>query len=185
MKTWIGTGVLLLASLNASAAIIYQGELEDGVVHTGVLESESGWSESYGGWVDFWAFEGTAGEEVLLQASSTDTDLAFSVYSGTPDEFSQPFWFDNQGDWDLFSFVALSSTVGDELLKLVLPGSGAFTLVLGGEVAPMLAEGDGPWGYQLTLSRAQAVTSPGSFGLLGLGLAGLGAMRIRKHRLSL
>lgn len=185
MKTWIGTGVLLLASVNASAAIIYQGELEDGVVHAGLLESESGWSESYGGWVDFWAFEGTAGEEVLLQASSTDTDLAFSVYSGTPDEFSQPFWFDNQGDWDLFSFVALSSTVGDELLKLVLPGSGAFTLVLGGEVAPMLTEGEGPWGYQLTLSREQAVTSPGSLGLLALGLAGLGVMRIRKRSLSL
>lgn len=183
MKQWIAAATLALASFSASSAILYEGALEDGVVQTGSLESESGWSESYGGWVDFWSFEGTAGEQVTLNASSDVTDVAFSLYTGTPDDFSQPFWFDNQGDWDLFSLVTVSSTIGDELLSnFVLPDTGTFTLALGGEVAPMLSSGDGPWAYNLELTRVADVSAPGSLALLALGLAGLGALRTRHRR---
>lgn len=172
---------LALAPLSASSAIIYEGSLDDGAVYNGSLESESGWSESNGAWVDFWSFEGTAGESISLYAGSETTDVAFSLYTGTPDSFSQPFYFNNAGDWDLFSLVTLSSSVGDEsLLDFILPETGTFTLALGGEVPPFLAGSEGSWDYDLQLVRAADVSAPGSLGLLALGLLGLGAMRARQ-----
>lgn len=180
MKQWIAAMTLVLAPLSASSAIIYEGALEDGVVRNGSLTSESGWSESNGAWVDFWSFTGTAGEAINLFAASETTDVAFSVYTGTPDDFSQPFFFLNNSDWDLFSLVTTSSTEGDEsLLDFILPQTGTYTLALGGEVAPFLSEGDGPWSYTLELERTAAVSAPGSLALLSLGLLGLGAMRAR------
>ena len=181
MKQWIAAMTLVLAPLSASSAILYEGSLDDGAVYTGTLESESGWAESNGAWVDFWSFDGTAGETISLLAGSETTDVAFSVYTGTPDAFSQPFFFNNAGDWDLFSLVTSSSTAGDEaLLDFILPETGIFTLALGGEVAPYLSAGSGPWSYNLQLERADAVSAPGSLALLTLGLLGLGAMRARQ-----
>ena len=181
MKQWIAAMTLALAPLSASSAIIYEGTLEDGAVYSGSLESESGWSESNGSRVDFWSFDGTAGESISLFAGSDTTDVAFSLYTGTPDSFSQPFYFNNGGDWDLFSLVTLSSTAGDESLKdFILPETGIFTLALGGEVPPYLADGEGTWTYDVQLTRSAAVSAPGSLGLLALGLLGLGAMRARQ-----
>lgn len=181
MKQWIAAMTLVLAPLSASSAVIYEGSLDDGAVYNGSLESESGWSESNGSWVDFWSFEGAAGETISLFAGSETTDVAFSVYTGTPDEFSQPSFFNNAGDWDLFSLETTSSTVGDEsLLDFILPESGTFTLALGGEVAPYLSTGSGPWTYDVQLTRAAAVSAPGSLALLSLGLLGLGALRARQ-----
>lgn len=181
MKQWIAAMTLALAPFGASAAIIYDGSLDDGALYSGSLESESGWSQSDGSRVDFWSFEGTAGESISLFAGSAITDVAFSLYAGIPDGFSQPFWFNNAGDWDLFTLVTMSSTVGDEsLMNVILPETGTFTLAVGGEVPAYLSEGDGPWSYDVQLTRAAAVSAPGSVALLSLGLLGLGAMRMRQ-----
>lgn len=182
MKLWIAAITMALAPLSASSAILYEGSLDDGAVHGGSLVSESGWSESNGSWVDFWSFDGSAGESITLFAGSDTTDVAFSLYTGTPDGFSQPFYFNNAGDWDLFALVTSSSSVGNEtLMDFVLPETGTFTLALGGEVAPYLSTGSGPWTYDVQLTRAADVSAPGTVALLSLGLLGLGVMRARQR----
>jgi hypothetical protein len=181
MTKWIAMLALSLAPLAGSAAIIYQGDLGDGNVRNEELTNESGWAQSNGGEVDFWSFEGTAGEQVSLLAESSSTDIAFSLYTGTPDAFSQPFFFSNDSDWDLFEFVTLSSSVGGEsLLDFILPATGLFTLAIGGEVPDFLAEGDGPFSYSLQLERqAVDVPLPGAGWLMLSGLTGLLVARRR------
>ena len=180
MNKWMAVLALTLAPTLASATISYEGSLDDGEVQTGELPVESGWIQSNGAAVDFWSFDGSEGESISLWAQSSVTDIAFSIYTGTPDEVSQPFWFDNSSDWDLFEFVTLSSTEGDEsLLDFILPSTGMFTLAIGGEVPDFLAE-QGQFAYSLGLERqAVDVPVPGVGWLMLSGLAGLVVARRR------
>lgn len=175
MTKWIAVLALVLIPAVGSAAISYNGSLDSGAVQTGSLETESGWAQANGNDVDFWSFSGNAGESVSFIAESESTDVAFSLFTGEPDAFSQPFFFSNDSDWDLFSLVTLSSTLGNEyLLDFILPASGMFTLAIGGEVPDFLADGTGPFGYSLQmLSQAASVPLPGAAWLMLAGLAGL------------
>lgn len=174
MKQWIALLALALAPVAGQAAIMYQGDLSDGSAYNGSLDSESGWAQSSGGEVDFWSFTGEAGESVSLLATSDETDIAFSLYSGAPDDFSQPFFFSNDGDWDLFEFVTASSSLGNEALDFVLPETGIFTLAVGGEVADFLADDSkGPFAYSVQLVKAAEVPTPGTLGLMAAGLLAL------------
>lgn len=176
MTKWTALLALALAPTIGSAAISYEGSLDDGNLKSGVLPVESGWVQSNGAAVDFWSFDGREGESVSLLAESSSTDIAFSLYTGTPDEVSQPFWFSNSSDWDLFEFVTLSSTPGDEsLLDFILPSTSMFTLAIGGEVPDYLAE-EGAFGYSLQLVD---VPLPGAGWLMLSGLAGLIVTRRR------
>lgn len=182
MNKLIAALAFALAPMTSMAAISYEGMLEDGVIHSGELASESGWVQSDGATVDFWSFTGSAGETISLVAGSNATDIAFSLFFGAADALSQTAWFDNGGDWDLFEFVTLAATPGDELLlDLILPHSGMFTLAIGGEVPDFLSNDDmAPFAYTVALTRQAAVVPlPASLWLLLPGLAGLVAARRR------
>lgn len=186
MKKWIAICALALAPLVSSAAIVYEGDLGDSAVHNGSLPSESGWVQSNGAAVDFWSFTAAAGETISLMVNSSATDIAFSLFSGTPDDVTQAAWFVNDGDWDLFEFLTLSSNPGDEaLLDFLLPSSGVFTLAIGGEVPDFLANDDlAPFGYSVQLTRATAaVPLPATLWLLVPGVVGLAAARRRQESL--
>lgn len=171
---------LALAPAIGSAAISYEGTLNDGATQSGVLPVESGWAQASGAAVDFWSFEGNEGESISILAQSAMTDVAFSLFSGTPDSISQPLWFSNDSDWDLFEFVNLSSTPGDEsLLNFILPSTSSFSVVIGGEVPDFLAD-QGAFSYTLQLAReAVDVPTPGAAWLMLSGFAGLFMARRR------
>ena len=176
MKKLIAALAFTLAPMTSMAAISYEGVLGDGVAQAGSLASESGWAQSDGSNVDFWSFTGNAGETVSLFASSTATDVALSLFFGTPDALSQATWFSSDSDWDLFELVTLSASAGNEsLLNLMLPYTGMFTVVIGGEVPDFLANDDlAPFDYTVALARqAAAVPLPASMWLMLPGLAGL------------
>lgn len=171
--------VLLVAASSASAIVItYEGTLAPhGVAGIDTVPTLSGWVESAGSEVDFWRFSGQAGWELSFVATTTDPDLelALSLYQGTTSALE--FEFLNASDFGGLSFLAAASAGGPggsaALLDFVLPASGPYTLAVGGNTPPFLADptATGPFAYQIAVLPLPPILwlfIPALLGMMGL-----------------
>lgn len=169
----------LAAAPAAAQTVTYLGTLQPGVPVTGSVPG-FGWGDNTGAEVDFWRFDGTAGQSVTIQANRLDLELdpAFSLYSGTTT--ANRSQFSSLSDWGGLTFLTYaddeipvpgSPFTGDpRLTNYLLPATGAYTIALGG----YLSEDEGPYDYRLVL-----VPEPSTWLLLLAGFGGLALVRRR------
>ena len=160
-----------------------------GTVHAATLVSESDTVATIDGWlvdaaagngVDFWTFSAGPGELNLSVSITSDLDFGISVYAGiVGDDFgTEIIGFDNDGDFGDGVFIAGTPTfptAGSELLGVLLPGPGDYTIAVGGDGASGFAIG--PFDYSIT---ATAVPVPAAVWLFGSALAGLATLTKRR-----
>lgn len=158
--------------------VVYEGTLALGVPQTGSVPG-FGWVDDVGAEVDFWRFNGAAGQRITLRADRTDLafDPAFSLYSGiTTADRSEFSALSNWGGLTFLDFaddeIAVpGESTGDPLLAgFELPTTGGYTVAIGG----YFSAADGPYGYTITL-----VPEPSAWLALIAGLGGLAYARRR------
>jgi hypothetical protein len=185
MKKFLHLAVALaaLALPGLSHAELISGDITGGGQFAGTVNRASAWVEENpidGLDVNFWTFNGNAGDTVSFAVTSSALEFGMSLYEGVLEEFDliSP-GFDNAASFaDLF-FVAGTpdfGVVGTELVNIVLPSTGAYLLAIGGEG---FGFGDS-YGYNLNAEFAP-VPLPAAVWLFGTALMGVAAARRRRR----
>lgn len=180
----------LCAAGTASAVpIVYQGSLTPGVTVGGFISDPSLIGSPND---DFWSFEGTAGQAIILTGNRLDPglDLAFILYAGTGPDTTGLTQLDGADD----NFAELPGFDGPfadpQLNGYVLPSTGSYTVQVWDFASTAVAEGT-PRCYQLTLGgsptaqvfncAASPVPEPGSLPLLGIAALGFAGLMQRRR----
>jgi len=189
IRTFVAASVLAAASAVASASpVVYDGVLVPLVPATGSVNGFS-WFLGNGSQVDYWRFDGTAGQTLTLTVNRLNGNLdpALSFYSGTTT--ADTSLFSASSSWGGLTFLGslddehppflTPGPDGDPFGSFVLPSTGAYTVVVGGGNSTDA----GAYPYRITASVA-AVPEPSTWAMLvaGLGALGLFARRRRPHR---
>ena len=191
MKALISVVVLSLGlAATAQAAPISYGDVTGGGTFAGTTTSNSAWASENpvdGNEVNFWTFNGTAGDSLSIVINSLDGvfDAAFSLFYGAIDSMDLMFGlFDNNGDVGSAKFIAGTSpfgTAGNDasLLDIILADTGLFTIVVGGE---SFLSFENSYQYSLeVIQSAVSVPEPATLGLMVSALAAFGLSARRRQ----
>jgi hypothetical protein len=162
--------------------IVYEGTISPAAPVTGSV-SGTGWATETAAGVDFWRFNGIAGEFFSVQANRLNSGLdpALTLYFGTTTADESQFLRD--ADWGGLVYLRLADDEiavpggpgGDPLLTdYLLPFSGFYTIAIGG----FSSTGSGPFGYSMQVT---AIPEPETVLLMSLGLAAVGLTRRRRR----
>jgi hypothetical protein len=189
MSKWMRAIALtaIFALPATSQAAFITGDVTGGGSFTGTVTRSDAWVQSNpidGMEVNFWTLSGNAGDSVSLFVTSSMIELGVSLYRGMVDELDLIVpGFNNAGDFADNLFVAGTfefGAIGAELVNIILPENGFYTLAIGGE-QPIAGTA---FNYNLDVNVTSAVPLPAAVWLLGSALLGLGVMRRRSCRLT-
>lgn len=185
-KALAAAAIVLSAAGAHAASVVYDGVLVPSVAATGSVGGFSWFLESGAG-VDYWRFAGTGGQIVTLSVDrlSGNLDPALSFYSGTTS--ADTSLFAAQANWGGLTFLGSLDDEhaaflspgpgGDPFGSFVLPGTGNYTVVVGGANSTDA----GAYPYRITMNLAAApIPEPSVWAMFGAGLAGLGLLRRRR-----
>ncbi len=174
MLTLLLSGSLVLAPAVSATTISYEGIIDGAITNvSGSVEGFS-WFDDDAAGVDFWKLQvDNKGLNLNIRgtASTTDLDLAFSLYSGTT--VADESEFDSIGDFGGMTFlyqaddeVILNDPLGDPALTNISLAAGEYTIAIGGYDS----EDFGPYAYNLSVTT---VPVPAAFWLMLAPLAGM------------
>jgi len=184
MKSLLRAAAVLAALVlpMVSHAAFISGDLTGGGNFSGTVTRADAWAASNpvdGTDVNFWTLNGQAGDTISIIVSSSVIEFGVSLYQGLVDEFELLVpGFDNAGSFADNLFVAgtpFFGATGTELLNIVLPASGMYTLAVGGESFDFGSS----FAYNMNVSVAP-VPLPAAVWLLGSALLGMGVLRRRQ-----
>jgi hypothetical protein len=182
--------VLMGAMLAAASAcawaspVVYEGTLVPSTSVTGTVGG-FGWFLDEGSQVDYWHFNGTAGQTVTFEVDRLNGNLdpALSFYSGTTS--ADTSGFSAGASWGGLTFLGslddehppfmTPGPDGDPFGSFVLASTGSYTVVVGGGNSTDA----GNYPYRLTVTVAAPIPEPSVWAMFGLGLAGVGWARRR------
>lgn len=162
----------LMLSLSAHATLI-SGSITGGGNYSGVVTRSDAWVLSNpidGDEVNFWTLSGNMGDSVSIFVTSSDIEFGVSLFQGLVDEFELLVpGFNNTGDFADNILVASTpgfGTIGTQLLNIILPVSGIYTLAVGGEAFSPFGSS---FAYNMDI-KVKPVPMPASMCLLIIGL---------------
>ena len=173
-------GILILPM--SAQALLISGDITGGGSFSGAVTSSDAWVLSNplnGEEVNFWTLFGNAGDKVSMFVNSGDIEFGMSLYFGEIDDFELLVpGFNNVGDFADNMFVAGTpgfATIGTELLNIILPSTGLYTLGIGGEEFFNFGS---HFAYDLGVHHISSVPAPATaiwllvFGLIVMWLTG-------------
>lgn len=176
MAALLLSGSLVLAPVASAGTISYEGMIGGDLTNasvSGLVEGFS-WFDDDAAGVDFWKLQvGNQGLNLNIRgtASTTDLDLAFSLYSGTT--VADESEFDSIGDFGGMPFlyqaddeIIINDPLGDPALIDISLAAGEYTIAIGGYDS----EDFGPYAYNLSVTT---VPVPAAFWLMLAPLAGM------------
>jgi len=189
IRSALATAALTLAAAGSAQAlpISYEGTITAGTPVTGSV-SGNGWETETAAGVDFWRFNGIAGQSFSVGATRLNPNLdpVLTLYFGTTTADASLFLHD--ADWGGLVFLRIaddevtvaSGPGGDPLLSnYLLPFTGLYTIAIGG----IASNGAGPFNYSMQTTQIAAVPEPETMMLMTAGLGVLlMAQRRRKAR---
>ena len=187
IRTLLTSAALAAACATAwSAPVAYEGVLVPALPVSGSVGGFS-WFLSEGSQVDYWHFNGTAGQTVTFTVNRLNGNLdpALSFYSGSTSADTSAFVAG--ANWGGLTFLAslddehpafvTPGPGGDPFGSFVLPSTGAYTVVVGGSDSTDA----GAYPYRLSVAVAAPVPEPSVVAMFAVGLAGVGWLRRRRR----
>lgn len=184
MKSFISKAALAIALLvpAISQAEFISGDVTGGGSFLGTVTRSNAWAESNpvdGTEVNFWSLSGSAGDSLSITIDSTTIEFGVSVYQGLVEAFDliSP-GFDNAASFGENLFVTgtpFFGANGTQLLNVLLPASGIYTIAVGGEQLDFGTEYD----YSMSVGVAP-VPLPAAAWLFASALLGAGILRRRR-----
>jgi hypothetical protein len=185
IKSALAIAALALAAAAPAQAvpISYEGTITAGTPVTGSV-SGNGWETETAAGVDFWRFNGIAGQSFSVSGTRLNPNLdpVLTLYFGTTTADASLFLHD--ADWGGLVFLAIADDEvavgagpnGDPLLSnYLLPFTGLYTIAIGG----FGSNGAGPFNYSMQTTQVTAVPEPETVVLMA---AGLGALLMSQRR---
>lgn len=177
--------VAMTLAVSANAVPLVYGDVNAGGDFTGAVTNSSAWITSSavdGDAVNFWTFNGNAGDKVSLSVTSRTIEFGLSLYQGVVDDLELLFaGFNNAGDFGNNLYLAgtnpVTGAIGTSLVDILIPVTGLYTIAVGGEQGLSF---DGLFAYDMRVNFKR-VPEPATGALMLLGaFAMFGMRRLRK-----